>query len=194
MAAPHISPFDLDKSALRARLRAVRRPPHGEALMALERHLEQAIDVLRPDHSPVIAAFLPIGGEPDLSALLARLHAQGLAIALPDTPECPAPLRFRRWWPGCAMRAGRFGTLVPQTMEIVPELLIVPLLGFDADLHRLGQGGGFYDRTLAALPGARSVGVGIEALLLDSVPVGPHDIGLDAVATETRLRMKGGAA
>ena len=199
MAAPHISlpdgsSTDAAKRALRARLRALRRPPQGAALAALERHAEQAIARLLPEGAVVIGAFLPIGGEPDLSALIGRLHARGLTVVLPDTPDRPAPLVFRRWRPGCAMRRGRFATLVPDAPELVPELLLVPLLGFDRHLYRLGQGGGFYDRTLAALPGVAAIGIGTEAALLDSVPVGPHDIALDAVATEQRLRMRGDEA
>lgn len=199
MAAPHISlsdgsSTDASKRALRARLRALRRPPQGAALAALERHAEQAIARLLPEGAVVIGAFLPIGGEPDLSALIGRLHARGLTVVLPDTPDRPAPLVFRRWQPGCAMRPGRFATLVPDAPELAPELLLAPLLGFDRHLYRLGQGGGFYDRTLATLPGVAAIGIGTEAALLDSVPVGPHDIALDAVATELRLRMRGDEA
>ncbi len=68
--------------------------------------------------------------------------------------------------------------------DLVPQLVFVPFLAFDASCHRLGYGGGYYDRTLAALPGVRAVGLGFSALMVDSLPVGPHDRALDAVITE----------
>ena len=85
------------------------------------------------------------------------------------------------------MIAERFGTLRPDGPEIVPDLLFVPLLAFDRRGRRLGYGGGYYDRTLAALPGAIAVGCAFAAQEMDEVPAGPHDIALDAVATEREV-------
>ena len=82
------------------------------------------------------------------------------------------------------MAPGRFGTAVPTGAAMVPTLLLVPLLAFDRRGNRLGYGAGYYDRTLAALPGVRTLGCAFGAQELDSVPVGPHDVKLDAVATE----------
>ena len=82
------------------------------------------------------------------------------------------------------MVAERFGTRRPVGEPAVPEYLLVPLLAFDRRGYRLGYGGGFYDRTLAALPGAVAVGCGFAAQELDEVPVGPYDIRLAAIATE----------
>ncbi len=82
------------------------------------------------------------------------------------------------------MEAEPFGTLRPTGPERVPDFLLVPLLAFDRRGHRLGYGGGYYDRTLAALPRAGRLGCAFAAQEMDAVPAGPHDVRLPAVATE----------
>jgi 5-formyltetrahydrofolate cyclo-ligase len=78
----------------------------------------------------------------------------------------------------------RFGTFRPTGEEATPDLLFVPLLAFDRDGRRLGYGGGFYDRTLAGLPGRPAIGCAFAAQELDEVPAAEHDAHLHAVATE----------
>jgi 5-formyltetrahydrofolate cyclo-ligase len=78
----------------------------------------------------------------------------------------------------------RFGTHRPAGAPCAPDFLLVPLLAFDRRGRRLGYGGGYYDRTLADLPGRFAMGVGYAAQELDEVPAGPYDVLLDAVATE----------
>jgi 5-formyltetrahydrofolate cyclo-ligase len=78
----------------------------------------------------------------------------------------------------------RFGTLRPDGPLLVPDYLLVPLVAFDRTGHRLGYGGGFYDRTIATLRHARTIGVAFTAQELDAVPVGEYDLALDAIATE----------
>ena len=132
----------------------------------------------------VVACAWPLPGEPDLRPLLAILHERGCVVALPETPPRGQALLFRRWAPGCVMLAGRFGTFHPDTGEVAPGIVLVPLLAFDAAGYRLGYGGGYYDRTLAGLPGRLAVGFGYAAQQVDRVPVGPHDMALDMVVTE----------
>jgi 5-formyltetrahydrofolate cyclo-ligase len=169
------------KAAARARALAVRAgcdPAVGAQLCA---------HVLRdapPAAGAVVAGFWPLAGEIDIRPLLHALAKRGHAVLLPVTPRRGLPLEFRRWQPGDAMAMGRFGTPVPTGAAMVPTVLLVPLLAFDWQGHRLGYGAGYYDRTLAALPGARTLGCAFAAQELDSVPVGPHDVRLDAVATE----------
>lgn len=138
-----------------------------------------------------VAGFWPMDGGPgheiDVRPLLLALHGRGLHVLLPDTPPRGQPLTFRRWWPGASMRAGRFGTRVPEGPEAVPDWILVPLVAFDRRCHRLGYGGGYYDRTLAALPGVPTLGCAHAAQQVDTVPLGPHDRALDAVATECGL-------
>jgi 5-formyltetrahydrofolate cyclo-ligase len=182
MAAPHIS-SDLDalKAAARARALAARAacdPAVGALLCS---------HVLRdapPADGAVVAGFWPLAGEIDIRPLLLALAGRGHPVLLPFTPKRGLPLTFRRWWPGDAMPAGRFGTPVPLGEAMTPTMILVPLLAFDRHGHRLGYGAGYYDRTLAALPGARTLGCGFAAQELDSVPVGPQDVRLAAIATE----------
>ena len=82
------------------------------------------------------------------------------------------------------MSPERFGTLRPDGEVRVPDFLLVPLLAFDRRGYRVGYGAGYYDRTLAALPGRFRLGVAYAAQELDEVPAGPYDERLDAVATE----------
>ncbi len=136
-----------------------------------------------PRGTPV-AGFWPMPDEIDIRPLLTALHVRGHPILLPETPPRGRPLLFRRWEPGAAMVAERFGTLRPAGPRGMPEVLLVPLLAFDRAGYRLGYGGGYYDRTLAALTGALAIGCAFAAQEVEAVPVGPHDVRLDAVATE----------
>jgi 5-formyltetrahydrofolate cyclo-ligase len=137
-----------------------------------------------PPEGAVVAGFWPLAGEIDTRPLLHALAERGHAVLLPVTPKRGLPLDFRRWRPGDVMPAGRFGTPVPLGEPMVPSLLLVPLLAFDRRGHRLGYGAGYYDRTLAALPAARALGCAFAAQELDSVPAGPQDVSLAAIATE----------
>jgi 5-formyltetrahydrofolate cyclo-ligase len=123
-------------------------------------------------------------GEIDIRPLLHALHARGHPVLLPETPPLGRPLIFRHWHPEAAMVRERFGTLRPDGAIAVPEVLFVPLVAFDRRGYRLGYGGGYYDRTLAALPGAIAIGCAFAAQELDAVPAEAHDVRLHAVATE----------
>ena len=135
----------------------------------------------------IVSGFWPLPGEIDLRPLLHALHHRGHPVVLPITPKRGDPLTFRRWRPGDVMPAERFGTPRPIGEEMTPDFLLIPLLAFDTKGHRLGYGGGFYDRTLAQLPGRFRLGCAFAAQQVDDVPVGPYDITLDAVATETGI-------
>ena len=156
---------------------------------ALARH------VLRncpPPPDAVVSGFWPLGEEIDIRPLLLALHDLGHRVALPVTPNRGEALTFRGWRPGDVMVPERFGTMRPIGEVLVPDMLLIPLLAFDAAGGRLGYGGGFYDRTLAALPGRFRLGCAFAAQQVDSVPVGPYDIRLDAVATENGIIRCGG--
>jgi len=124
-------------------------------------------------------------GEPDLRAAAAHWVAAGAKAALPDTfPR--QPLTFRPWTPDCPMRAGVWDIPVPDTMETVePSVLLMPCLGYDIEGYRLGHGGGYYDRTLAAMrPRPLAIGVGYSHAVLPTIWPQAHDIPMDAVVTE----------
>ncbi len=180
MVAPHISLDAQKRSAREAALAA--RGGQDPALGA-----DLAAHVLRelpPPAGAAVAGFWPMPGEIDIRPLLTALHARGHAVLLPETPPRGNPLIFRHWHPGCPMIAERFGTSRPDGAVAVPDWLFVPLLAFDRGGHRLGYGGGYYDRTLAGLPDAIAVGCAFAAQELDAVPVGEYDARLAAIATE----------
>ena len=136
---------------------------------------------------PVLAAYWPMREEPDLRPAFARWHASGLVVALPCVVGPDVALSFRRWRPGVQMVRGPHGTHHPLPNEpVVPDLLILPCLGFDAGCFRLGYGGGFYDRTLAGLAQARSVGVAYDDCEMTGFRPEDHDRALDWVVTERR--------
>lgn len=137
----------------------------------------------------VVSAYWPLRGEPDLRPWLGQLHDEGLICVLPVVVEKAQPLRFRRWFPGCAMEKGFWNIPVPaDPAEHVPQLLIAPVVGFDPQCYRLGYGGGYFDRTLASLRSRGApftvTGVGYSAARLDTIHPLPHDIPLQAVITE----------
>jgi 5-formyltetrahydrofolate cyclo-ligase len=140
----------------------------------------------------VVAAYWPVRGEPDLAALLRELAAAGHRLALPVVDAPAMPLRFVAWAPGDALIAGPWGIPRPASEEtVVPDLLVIPCVGFDARCYRIGYGGGFYDRTLAALAAEgvrpRSVGVAYDAAQVDDIIPAHHDVALSIVVTPTRI-------
>lgn len=140
--------------------------------------------------SLVVAGYWPLGDEADVRPLLAELSARGHVIALPVVLQKDAPLVFRRWSVGQELEQGPHKTVhPPASAEVVePDLLLVPLLAFDDCGGRLGYGGGYYDRTLAALRGAGkkilAVGVAYAAQQWPALPMDGHDQRLDWVITE----------
>ncbi len=134
----------------------------------------------------VIGFYWPIKGELDLRDFVASCLTMGATAALPVVVAKDRPVEFHAWTPACDMTTG-FGNIpVPVRAEVViPTLLLVPLIGFDARGYRLGYGSGYYDRTLAALsPRPLAIGVGYEWGRLPTIYPQPHDITLDAIATD----------
>ena len=117
---------------------------------------------------------------------LAR-HARGHRIALPVATPRGQPLVFREWGPDSALIPGRFNTMHTDGAELRPDFLLVPLLAFDRACHRLGYGGGHYDRTLAALPAACAVGFAYAAQEIPALRTESTDRALDAIVTEKEV-------
>ncbi len=138
------------------------------------------------------AGYLPLGSEIDARPLMRLLASLGATPALPVVIARNAPLEFRRWDPSAALEPDALGVPAPlrSAAPSHPDLLIVPLLAFDRQGSRLGQGGGYYDRTLAALRRVRPVfalGLAYAGQELPEVPAEPHDQRLDAILTETEF-------
>lgn len=178
------------KSALRpaasARRKAVHTGPDGPArAAAARRHLAAA---LAGQGGAALAGYLPIRSELDPVPVMAA-HPGPVGVPVIDGPD--RPLRFLAWRPGAALMPGAFGVPVPVGADdLVPQVLIVPLLAWDRQGYRLGYGGGFYDRTLAALRAAGpvwAVGLAYAAQEVAAVPHEPTDQRLDALACEDGL-------
>lgn len=182
------------KAAARATARLVR----GRTAAAAEGAEFAARDVFRngitvPADARV-AAYWPTGSELDVRPLLLHLFEAGHICALPVVAEQEQPLVFRAWTPEAVLIAGRFGIMEPtgDADEVVPSVLLVPLLAFDRVGHRLGYGAGFYDRTLLtlreqALRGGSpvlAVGIGFAAQEVPLVPCDEYDQKLDWMVTE----------
>jgi 5-formyltetrahydrofolate cyclo-ligase len=184
-------PLTADKNALRATLRRQRRSLAATAPDAAERAAAALPDDLLGRFA-IVAGYHALGAELDPGPLLRRLAAAGAAIALPAaTPD--APLTFRLVRPGEAPQPDAFGipSPPPTAPEVSPDLIVAPVLAFDVQGRRLGQGGGHYDRTLQALRAARSVwviGLAYAGQQVDDLPAEAHDQPLDAVLTETGYR------
>lgn len=186
MAAPHIPSPDLAdaKQAMRQLMLAAREA--WDPVAAGEALAQHVLREAKPPPGAVVSGFWPIGHEIDIRPLLLALHAQGHKIVLPVTPKRGSPLSFLRWRPGDVLQPERFGTFRPIGEPAVPDFLLVPLLAFDRRGHRLGYGAGFYDRTLAGLPGQRyALGVAYAAQEVPEVPAGASDVALNAVATDS---------
>ncbi|MBU4529989.1 MAG: 5-formyltetrahydrofolate cyclo-ligase [Hoeflea sp.] len=130
-----------------------------------------------------IALYWPIRGEINLRAWMVEAASRGARICLPVVVEKHQPVEFHRWTPDCAMAKGFWNIPVPANGEpLVPEVVIVPLLGVDEQGYRLGNGGGYYDRTLAQLPGdLLSIGVGQSFARMKTIFPMPWDIPMKRV-------------
>lgn len=178
-----------DKRAARTRAlarRAAAFADHGAAAGA--RLAEHGISFLDVAPGAIVSGFSAIRDEIDAGALLARLHGEGFRLCLPVMEGKALPLIFRAWSPGDAMGKAQWGIAepLPDKPVLEPDVILVPLLAFDAAGHRLGYGGGFYDRTLARLRAIKpvvAVGVAYDELKVDAVPHRGYDQPLDWVLT-----------
>ena len=161
-------------------------PVHARHSARIEAHLALLFARLKPR---VLGFCWPIRGEVDCRELAARTIAAGGRACLPLVLKPGAAMAFREWRPDCVMAIDRHGIHYPAAgAELIPDVLLMPVNAFDAEGFRLGYGGGYFDRTLAALkPPPLAIGVGFELARVASTHPGSHDIALDAVVTEAGL-------
>jgi 5-formyltetrahydrofolate cyclo-ligase len=161
--------------------------------------IQPFIRSLHPAPGAIIAAYVAIGDEADPAPLLDILTQHGCKLALPRVTGPGEPLSFRSWTPGEPLAPGAFGIPEPQgVVEAIPDFVLVPLLAYSADGHRLGYGGGYYDRTLAVLrrqnPEIVAIGLAFAAQEVTHLPVEPEDQPLDWIVTERGARAFSGPA
>jgi 5-formyltetrahydrofolate cyclo-ligase len=178
----------MDKSELR-KLARTRRAGLARDVPDLMARIAAFVDDLKIPAHAIVAGYWPIRDEADPRALMAVLAARGHALALPRIEAQGAPLSFRRWRDGDELIDNHHGIAQPrdEAERVVPDAILVPLLAFDGAGHRLGYGGGYYDRTLAALK-ARAIGVAYAGQEVDALSPEPHDHPLDMILTQNGLR------
>ncbi len=191
-----VSPDDLtawrrvQRTELLARRMAVPAHQHREWNDTITACLLQSFPTLR---GSVVGFYWPFKGEFDPRFTIRRLREAGARVALPVVLQKNAPLQFREWWPGAPMSKGVFDLPVPDGTEIVqPGALLIPPVGFDSQGYRLGYGGGYFDRTLAAMsPQPLKIGVGFELSRMATIRPQPHDIAMDCIVTEAGVHRVG---
>lgn len=182
--------FELDKHTLRALMRQKRlEMPLGERAKAAQFAAVHAAEFLF-DRADCIALYFPCGAELDPLPLFELLSKEGAVCAFPSIVDEAQPLVFRLYRTGEALMQNAYGIdePLPDAPIVQPTVLIVPLLAFDAFGQRLGQGGGYYDRTLGSLraqnPRLRAYGYAYASQQIEAVPTEPFDQKLDGVMTE----------
>jgi 5-formyltetrahydrofolate cyclo-ligase len=182
-----------EKAALRARMRAWRDGLDGAAKVRAAQGIAERgpalVSELRGASAQgVVSGFASLPEELNVWPLLRRLSAAGVPLALPVVARKGQPLVFRAWVPGDTMDKGVWGIPEPKADKAVvePDILLVPLLAFDAHGRRLGYGGGFYDRTLAGLRAKKTIvaiGLAYDEQRVNAVPHLDYDQRIDWVLT-----------
>jgi 5-formyltetrahydrofolate cyclo-ligase len=182
----------IDKLALRAQLRAERDAfaiEASEAILAPPHFVER----LRPGMT--VATYVAIGSEADPTQLAAAAAEAGCILALPFVIGRAEPIRFLAWQMGEPLVEGPFGLRQPrdESPEVAPDVILTPLVGFDARLNRLGQGAAHYDRAFARYPDAMRIGVAWSVQEVPAIPTDIWDVPLHAVITEKGMTWHQGA-
>jgi 5,10-methenyltetrahydrofolate synthetase len=171
----------------RARMIAARLAMSARTRNALARRIAGHLDALIGDPAGVlVSGYWPFRGEPDLRDWTIRVIERGGRIALPVVIRKGWPLEYRIWTPGDPLERGVWNILVPSRGPAVqPDVVIAPVVGFDEAHYRLGYGGGFFDRTLAAMPRKPlTIGVGYAQTRIPTIYPQSHDIPMDVVVTD----------
>lgn len=177
----------------RERLIALRLAIPAEERRRFSERVARELDRLLGDLSgKTVSVYLPFRGEPDLRPWIEGLSMRGATAALPVVVAPRSPLVFRTWARGEPLQPGVWNIPVPAGGTVVtPDIVIAPVVGYDQACYRLGHGGGFYDRTLAALPGRpRILGVGYERLALRTIYPQTYDVPMDAIVTEAGVLIR----
>ncbi|RWK40651.1 5-formyltetrahydrofolate cyclo-ligase [Mesorhizobium sp.] len=175
------------RKAERERLIAARLAVPAAVRTAMSQRIGESLDAVIGDFAGrMVSLYWPFRGEPDLRAWMASVNERGGRTALPVVVEKARPLIFRAYAPGDRLDKGVWNIPIPAGGDpVLPDIVISPVVGIDPRQYRLGYGGGFFDRTLAAMPFKPLViGVGYELQRIATIYPQPHDIPMDRVVTE----------
>ena len=175
-----------ERAQLIARRLAAPAADHARWSARIDAHLREGFSVLA---GMTVGFCWPFQGEFDARPFVSDLRRLGARIVLPAVVAKNAPLEFREWWPGVSMSNGVYDLPVPDgTAVLVPDALLIPALGIGPHGDRLGFGGGYFDRTLAALiPKPLAVGLAFELSRIATIEPQPHDVFMDFVVTENGI-------
>lgn len=174
----------------RERLYAERRALDGKARQAIAAQIAGNLEtILKLPVVRTIALYWPIRGEPNLTGFMRAVHEGGHRVVLPVVREKRTPLAFHLWAPDAEMKRGIWNIPVPRDTEsAVPDIVIAPVVGFDDKGYRLGNGGGYYDRTLAGISaGTLVIGVGYAFSRLPTIHPMPWDVPMDLMVLEDKI-------
>ncbi len=181
--------LDQTRQVLRKELLARRKQTPAEVRQQWDQVLMSGVLTWCEQHQPLsVGVYWPIHAEPDLRACYSQMTQMGIQLALPWVIEKNTPLRFLTWQEGDTLANDDYGIPLPAQREhfIVPEVLLIPCVGFTAHGYRLGYGGGYYDRTLALHTECRAIGIAYHSALSEFAR-GVHDIRMHEILTEQDL-------
>ena len=176
----------------RKRLIALRQALPADQRRRCGDRIEAELRRLIAERPGTLGVYWPFRAEFDPRPLIDWAVAAGRTVALPVVVDKKGPLEYRTWRPGEALVDGVWNIPVPEKREIVtPAIVLAPLVGFDRACYRLGYGGGYFDRTLAALaPRPLAIGIGFAIQELETIHPQPFDVPMDLVVTETGTRRR----
>ncbi len=186
---PPAAAAEQDKTILRSSLLKLRRNIAAEQRaqfnLAIGSHI---VAWWRVHPVPVLGVYWPIRHEPVLHAAYAELAAAGVQLALPVVIAPDAALQFAAWTPGAPLIKEAFGVSIPAgtIIPLQPQALLIPCVGFTEAGFRLGYGGGFYDRTLAAAVRPLAIGIAYRCTKADFAAAA-HDVAMDVIITENGM-------
>lgn len=175
------------RKAERERLITARLAVSADARTIMSQRIAEGLDAIIGDIAGrMVSLYWPFRGEPDLRPWMASINSRGGLTALPIVVEKGQPLIFRAYAPGDRLEKGVWNIPIPAEGDpVLPDIVISPIVGIDPNNYRLGYGGGFFDRTLAAMPFKPLViGVGYELQRIATIYPQPHDIPMDRIVTE----------
>ncbi|MER8383408.1 5-formyltetrahydrofolate cyclo-ligase [Mesorhizobium sp. M0142] len=176
------------RKAERERLIASRLAVSADMRTAMSQRIAEGLDAVIGDIAgSMVSLYWPFRGEPDLRPWMETVNTRGGRTALPVVVEKDRPLVFRAYTHGDRLEKGVWNIPIPAEGDpVLPDIVISPIVGIDPGHFRLGYGGGFFDRTLAAMPFKPLViGVGYELQRIVTIYPQPHDIPMDRVVTES---------